>query len=350
MTMNDQRTSATFAPASPLYYHFSRYFDTRVQVPVSVFRTMDRQQHLERVALRGLAAPGASAMNRAGWEILAAADREPSSYRPTDELFTADRRQLFGVLLNPQGKRYGAEINGTRKSGWGAGQNRDFQQTAPFRALRADAPLLTAIALGIQQAKQDPDLRKALPEDPSIAQMLYWMQEITELATLDFIFSQQDRIGNIDYLEYWHWVADGAVQRQIAQRDAAPPGILDYNPIRLRRSWLNDNDAGGRLPYANFAKTTGMLENLAHFSAATYRKLQQLAADLESAGAIFHWLRNSFGLSDRQIRQIVVNADQAASILRQGCMDGRVRFDLDPARYLTTDTVREQKPACTFGN
>lgn len=199
MTMNGPETSATFAPASLLYYHFSRYFSTFVDVPVSVWRSMDRQTHYERVVKTGLdvAANGGSPMNRAGWETLAQGARDPASYRPMSELYTDDGRQIFGILLRTDGRRYGAEINGTRRSGWGAGQNRDFQETAPFLALRDAGALSAAIAAGIATAKQDPDLAKAMDADPSPVQIVFWMTELSEIVLLDFIFSQQDRVGNI---------------------------------------------------------------------------------------------------------------------------------------------------------
>ena len=37
-TMNAKRTSGTFSPSPLLYYHFSRYFDMTVKVPVTVWR------------------------------------------------------------------------------------------------------------------------------------------------------------------------------------------------------------------------------------------------------------------------------------------------------------------------
>lgn len=147
MSVNTPETSATFANSSLIYYHFARYFETALHVPTAVLRSVDRQAHLARVAGRGEAlSAGRPALkqNHAAWQALARAERDPKSYSPADELFTADRGQVYGVLLHPRGRRYGEEINGSRQSGWGDGQSRDFQQTAPFVALAADAPLAEA--------------------------------------------------------------------------------------------------------------------------------------------------------------------------------------------------------------
>lgn len=349
MSMNDKQTSATFATASLLYYHFSRYFDMATHVPVSVYRSMDAKAHHDRVVRRGVelsASNRSSAMNRAGWRILERADRDPETYPAPAELFTADRRAVYGVLLQPQGDRYGPEFNGTRRSGWGDGQNRDFQETAPFRALRADKPLLAAIEDGIHAADADPILHKTLREGVAAEQIIYWMQELTEITLLDYIFSQQDRIGNIDYLSYWYWLEDGHTKRRPASGTRVPPELAEHHPIRLRRTQLNDNDAGGRIPYANFTKKTGMLEKIRHYNVDTYRRLLKLDADFAARGELYRWLRDSFGLSERQFKQVVDNTHLASAIIIGSCRAGRLRFDLDPAHFLAHGDSPEQTVDC----
>jgi hypothetical protein len=349
MTMNGDHTSATFSTAALLYYHFSRYFNAAVHVPVSVYRSMDREQHLARVTRRGLelsAHRKGGAMNHAGWLILDKAEKNPATYHPADELFTADRKQVYGVLLQPHGDRYGPEVNGTRRSGWGAGQNRDFQETAPFLALRSTLPLQEAIDAGIHKASADTTLRQAMRSGIAPEQMVFWMKELTEITLLDFIFSQQDRVGNIDYLSYWYWVDDGTVRHMPASGTHLPDELAGHHAIRIQRTQLNDNDAGGKVPYANFTKSTGMLEKIRHYNADTYRRLQQLAADFESGGELHDYVRDSFGLSGPQFEQVLKNTRLAAGILRDSCRAGILRFDLDPAAFLIAGKVEEQQLDC----
>lgn len=351
MTMNTPDTSATFAPAALLYYHFSRYFDTAVHVPVAVYRSMDRAAQLERVAsvgVRAASASGGSAMNRAGWQMLVEANQNPAAYRPTDELFTSDRENIFGVMLHSSGTRYGEEINGTRESGWGAGQNRDFQETAPFLALRENAPLASAIEQGYTKAAGNATLDKAMGARPSDLQMIFWMQELSEIALLDFIFSQQDRVGNIDYRHAWYWVDDGKVYERYSESGTPPADAAGHAPNRVRRSVINDNDAGGRVPYANFAKTTGMLQKLRHFNLHTYNQLLRLEADFAARGPLQDYLARAFGLSERQVQQVVNNTTAAASIMRQHCEAGELRFDLDPGQFLVHGRTTQVDAACTL--
>ena len=349
MTMNDAHTSATFSTAALLYYHFARYLRADVHVPVSVYRSMDRHEHLARVTDLGLklsAHRKGGAMNHAGWEILQAAEQNPGSYRATDELFTPDRKQVYGVLLQPHGDRYGPEFNGTRQSGWGEGQNRDFQETAPFQALRSALPLAQAIEAGIHAAAANTTLRQAMRGGIGPEQMVFWMKELTEITLLDYIFSQQDRIGNIDYLSYWYWVDDGEIRRKPASGTRLPEELAGYHAIRVRRTQLNDNDAGGRVPYANYTKKTGMLEKIRHYSADTYGRLLRLAADFEARGELYAYVRDTFQLGRPQLQQVENNTRLAAGILRDSCHAGRLRFDLDPAAFLLTGKSEQQRLDC----
>ena len=348
-TMNESHTSATFSTSSLLYYHFSRYLHADVHVPVSVYRSMDKDAHFKRVTRSGLelsAHRKGGAMNHAGWQVMEKAEKDPASYRAVDELFTHDRTQIYGVLIHPQGDRYSAEVNGTRQSGWGEGQNRDFQETAPFLALRSEKALPDAIEEGIHKAASNKTLRQAMRHGVSPEQMVFWMKELTEITLLDYIFSQQDRIGNIEYLSYWYWVDDGKLMSKPASGTQVPEEIAAYHPINLRRTQLNDNDAGGRVQYANFTKKTGMLEKIRHYSADTYRRLIGLDNDFSKQGELYAYVRDTFGLAEDQFRQIVNNTREAADILRTSCQSGKLRFDLDPETFLITGKADEQKIDC----
>ncbi|MGG7644802.1 hypothetical protein ACQ5SP_08370 [Rhodovulum sp. YNF3179] len=347
VTMNAKGTSGTFAPSSLLYYHFSRYFDMTVKVPVAVWRSMDVGMHASEVARPGLAISGRTGrMNHAGWRHLVDAERNPASYSPTDDIFTADRTQIYGVLLSSPGHRYGSEVNGTRRSGWGKGQNYDFQETPAFLALRASLPLDQAIAHGLREARKDSQINRDLGGDVPPVQMAYWMREVSEIVLLDYIFSQQDRIGNIDFTPYYYWLEGGDAKHKKAKHHEPGDGDVPPGAILIRRTNLNDNDAGGRVQYANFAKSTEMLEKLRHFDADVYRKLMALDADLQAQGPIYQWTATSVGLDAGQVSQVVKNTALAAGILRESCRRGDLIFDLNPKRFFETGSVQPEKVAC----
>lgn len=345
MSVNTRETSATFANAALVYYHFSHYFDTTVHVPPAVLRTMDRSAHRTRVAAAGAreaAGRPALRMNHAGWHVLAQAELQPESFTPADELFTPDRRAVYGVMLHPRGRQYGEEFNGSRRSGWGDGQSRDFQETAPFVALRSSQPLAGAIEEGLRRGHA----AAAIPLASREAQMVFWMRDLVDITLLDYLFGQQDRIGNIDYLTAWYWVEGGQVRHMPAQGAHPPDELAAFRPRRIKRTELGDNDAGLRLTYLNFTKRTGMLEALRHYNAATYSKLMALDRDFAANGPLWSYTRDSFGLNEAEFRQVAANVRNAAAILRASCKAGRLRFDLEPEAFLRDGGASERTIDC----
>ncbi len=348
-TMNAKGTSGTFAPSSLLYYHFSRYFDMTVKVPVAVWRSMDATEHHEEVVTAGMVLSSGKhggRMNHAGWQMYANAVQNPKAYHPTDDLFTADRKQVYGVLVSSPGHRYGSEINGTRKSGWGKGQNLDFQETPAFLALRSDKPLKQAIAHGLKTGRKDKRINKDLGPDVSEQQMVFWMKELTEIVLLDFIFSQQDRVGNIDFIPHYYWVEDAKLKHKKANHHKPGDDTVPESAILLHRTNLNDNDAGGRVAYANYTKSTKMLEKLRHMNGQTYQRLMALDADFKSDGPVARWLETSLGLAEAEIKQTRKNTALAADILRSSCEAGNLLFDLDPEAFFVTGSSSAKDIAC----
>jgi len=337
ISVNARDTSATYAPASWVYYHLSRYFRSNTHVPVAVYRSMDAAAHHQRVvkpALAIVADRHGLGMLRSGWHFLDAVETGQQGGASAEAALTDDGRQVFGVLLDSQGDRYGAEFNGTRESGWGAGQNHDFQQTAPFLALRSELPVPDAAAWAIREARKNPRMAKELRADTPVEQVVFWMQDVLEITLLDFILGQQDRIGNIDYNWRWYWVEDGRLESKPAHGTDVPADLAAFNPLRLRQSAINDNDAGVRAGYVDFAATTHMLEGLRHYNSGLYQRLGRLARDFEGNGPAYSWLTASAGLSAKEAETIASRVQKAWALLEADCQGGALRLDLDPARVL----------------
>lgn len=337
ISVNDRETSATYAPASWIYYHFSRYFRTNVHVPVAVYRSMDAQSHNKRVvkpALDIVSKRHGLRMLAAGWRFLDEVETGQVGGSKVAAALTDEGRQVFGVLLDNKGDRYDAEINGTRESGWGSGQNYDFQQTAPFLALRNELPVIEAARASIHDARKNPRMAKALPADIAVEQVVFWMQDVLEITLLDYILGQQDRVGNIDYNWLWFWIEKGKLESQPAHGQTIPGKLEKFKPIRLRQTAINDNDAGVRAGYANFASKTHMLEGLRHYNAKLYRHLGRLAADLGNKGPAWQWMTEAAGLSSKEADAITRRTLEAFSMLQADCQSGNLKLDLEVEQVL----------------
>jgi len=353
-TMNEVDTSGTYSTSSLVYYHLSRFLDATIHVPVSVYREMDRQAHLERVTESGISM-GLSGMIGAGWKHLYDAESRESNYSPLEHLFTRDRQKIYGIFISGVGERYGPEINGIR-SAWGVPQNLDFQETPAFRALRSELPFRNAIRQVLNSygayltTAPNTSATKALLESlaktypkMNVPQMVYWMKELSEIAVLDFVLTQQDRIGNIDYEWVWYWREGNQLRSQTVGSDLPldrksevpmPPGLSAKSPLLLQRSHLNDNDAGTYTRYANYTKKTEMLEKIRHLAPATYVRLKELAMDFRKKGRLYRYFEGKFGLSPGDLAGLVRNTELAFGILQNQCRKGSIRFDLDPEATL----------------
>ena len=352
-----QSTSATYAQASALYYHFSRYLNTIVDVPVAVMRTMDSQEHLHRVGSKGPAIAQGK-MIAAGWNVINSAEKSPLGYGPTSEFYYGDPQHglFYGVMLKNRGDRYGPEFNGNISGKGYTEQYAFLQKTPAFLALASQAEVQDAVPLGIALSRRDPVIGRALGPSVSNEQMMFWMQELSEILIMDHIFSQQDRPGNIDYIWVWYDV-DGEDQLRSlhAQSTASRPGMSSIQApdevkasskrYLIQKTQLNDNDAGGRR-YENFTQKFGLLAKIHHLNVVTYRQLSRLAKDLETKGPLSQYLRDTFHISGANADLISQNAVQAAQILQATCKAGMMNFDLNPERYLETQKVEKVTADC----
>lgn len=347
-SMNDPRTSGTFSASALMYYHLSRYLGSNVGVPPAVWRSMDREVHLTKVAAPGVEISktvDAGDMMKAAWEILRAADMNPETYVPTEDVFVSDRSAVYGTLVRNVGDDYGIELNGASETEWGVEAMQAFQRTAPFLALRSDKPLTEAVAEGVAAAITDPRIAEAMGTEPDPRQIVVWMADVANIAVLDFVLNQQDRYGNIDYVEYWVWIEDGQLKSREAE-DVGEGETLPEGAFLLRRTHINDNDAGIRPEYNNFARETGMLNDLRHFPAGTYRQLLKLDADLRSKGPLYAYLQTSFGIGEARFAHLVDNVATAAEILRGQCQAGTMQFDLDPEAFILTGAAVPETVEC----
>ncbi|MEN8212805.1 MAG: hypothetical protein ABFR19_00455 [Pseudomonadota bacterium] len=340
-----QEASGAFSASPLLYYHFSRYFNTHIRVPVAVLRTMDSKVHRQRVTQRGIELAATNkTMNLAAWKKLNEIQQKPELASAAGELFTEEGQQISGVMQHSAGMPYGELMNGASGSDSGVCQNPGYQQTPAFQALRSTQPLKKAIREALAEAANA--LHIAAETEISDQQMAYWMQDLTEIALLDHIFNQQGRDGNIAFEEWWYWKKGSTVRKQFARTKTAPRNLARHKPGRIMETYLNDNESGGRVSADNLTRDAGVLSSLRHFNPDTYKQLIRLDRDFSKKRKLYQYLKQNFALSEQQFQQIVANTREAAEILRTNCKEKKLRFDLRPNRFFARGSSSAKRLNC----
>jgi hypothetical protein len=386
VTMNQSGTSACNSNGSIMAYHFARYFNTNILVPPAVFRTFDKTEHYKRVA-KG--ATGKGEMIKAAWQWVRTAETKTESYSEKSLLFTPDLTQVVGSMYKLGGERYPSYFNGVREKD----QYIEFLQTPPYRALSSEESLSKAIDVGLSVAKKSSQFAKELAFGPTREQMVMWMQDLVEIAVMGVIFSEQDRVGNIDYLWAWAYKDGDKIKyktvsdefkelsrSKMAIKKLVPPTeIASMNPMLVQRTVVKDNDAGGLARYLNRAdgrngkrlqtaeenakgitmrdgKSLQTLENKAernyinkirHINSNFYTKLQKLSSDMQTKGSTYVYLKDTFGLAEKDFNYLISNITSVAAQLHQLCVSKKLNFDLDHEYFFTTGgQVRVDQTSC----
>jgi hypothetical protein len=376
--------SGTYSISSLLYYFFGRLLNTNAKVPVAVYRTMDVKSHFDLVSSK--AKPTTSDLIK-GWNGMQQAESNPAKWSEKDMLFTDGYKQIFGAFLHAGGERYGTYFHGSRESGWGAPAYGDLKNTPSFKALQTlsknpqQTHLEAAIAVGLSTGTEKyPYIKTHKPKEEADKlgnpltkfEIVNWMQDWSEIAVLDHVLSQQDRIGNEDYNWYWAYGENGlthykkvddefkdksriAMATLINKKQLLPPTkIANLNPILLQRTILGDNDAGaGAGPhskarkYANFTKISGVVKLIQHMNADFYIKFQKLAKDFRDEGQVFNYVKNEIGLIEPSFENLKTNIAEVSDILRNSCKAGNLKFDLNIDEFImTSGQTKEQIISC----
>ena len=89
-----------------------------------------------------------------------------------------------------------------------------------------------------------------------------------------------------------------------------------------------------------------MLEKIRHYNPETYRRLMELDSDFGEQGALYAYVRDTFGLTDVQFEQVVANTHQAADILRIDLQGRQAPLRPRPGDVFLTGEVKAQQVDC----
>lgn len=372
VSMNESGTSGTFSSSSLLYYHLARYLTTSIIVPVAVYREMDVKSHFELVTSK--VKNFENEMVQTAWDYLYRAENgNPNTIQPVRELFTADFTKIHGALIDTIGnEKYGEHIRGQKQPEWGLQQHIEMKKTPVFRALFSTKDFYNAQAeaaqFGLAQFKND--FNKIAPTSH---QMMSWMQDMSDMAVLDYLMQQQDRPGNIHFQWRIYYTSAGklksdrikvvsnGVESGLEKKFKLPKDIDRVTALALelpkykkvcnqpdpcfiiQKTVLEDNNAGGRVYYKDFFRQSGILESLRHMNRSTYVQLLKLEQSLSSKDQTYLYLENEFKLDSTQLNLFQKNLHQAVQVLQKSYQSGLLQLDLDFSTYFANGKVFSSK-------
>ena len=120
-----------------------------------------------------------------------------------------------------------------------------------------------------------------------------------------------------------------------AKTAQAPADLAVYKPIRLRATWLNDNDAGVRTSYANFSRLTGMLDGLRRFDPMLYTRIRLLSKDFAAQGPVYQAIRDNYRIRSKELEKIATRLAEIDTKLSAACKAGELRWDLDATAIIS---------------
>ncbi|MEY4617736.1 MAG: hypothetical protein RJB66_2696 [Pseudomonadota bacterium] len=296
-----QSISCSYTPSILMYYHLSRRFGGILNIPVSVLRTVDKEAHYrwteEALSYFG---PLNQELIHQTWKQYAKAHQSPAKY---PRLFTEDQKYIYGaILFNTNGEQYYSEVNG--RGDYDTRELR-FQQQPPF--------LKVASSQSIDQLNEGLSLHEKI-------QNIVQMQDISNMVLFDYLLNQQDRIGNIHYLEYYYSIENNNVR---VEREP----FSGSNPIK--QMILKDNDCG--IAKENRFKAFGVLEKIRHMTPKTYKTLMVWANEIRQPETA-QFLQKELLLTKQDLfdtdKGLINNALAAKRILQKNCRSGALKLDL----------------------
>lgn len=351
-TMWEEKTSSTYHKSSLAYYHLSRFFETSLIVPVSIYREIDHSVHYD-ISLQGQKSSPNGAIKHA-WNANVLAHQTKETYPRSDIFFNEDKTTVQGIMTKDSGDDVGPLIDGIN-SQWGKQSTLEFAETPAFMALKTNQDLDLAIknVLDNYSSYIDKNLKKyskgifnrgnlevvarlkemknGLPYITNL-QMKSWMNELNEIMILDIILGQEDRNLNIAAKWYKYKITEDkitsdSIDDKILFSELNKIEKLE-NEIIIQRIALNDNDAALLPGSTNFMRATQLIESIHHFNPHTYKKLLQLQDDFQKQTGTYQYLRDTLLLTKRELSILTDNIYYVTETLKKKCLANSLRFDL----------------------
>jgi hypothetical protein len=304
-------TSCSYTPSILGYYHLSRILGGAADVPPSVLRTYDLQQHIA-LAKIGLAQTPPASLIHQTWASLMAQLTAGANASRRDLLLTDDFTQSYGALSENPTKEalYKEFFNGGANPATRAANFRDHNPTVQLLARPADVSSFVPRTFNAQNV-----------------QTMVQMKDASEMIIMDTLMNQQDRFGNEHYLEtYFYLDSTGGSPKLKSKKKLTPDEVTQLGAVQVKTLLLKDNDCG--VVKTNVAKQAGLANKIAHIDPDTYHRLLQLDAVADSADTKA-FFQQELVFTNADYASVRQNLKDLATNLHQACTQGKLKLDLD---------------------
>ena len=283
--------TCSYTPSILGYYQLSRYLNGAGNVPAAVYRTMNETEH------KKITAEGEQTAIKASWAQFASDELNPAAHPSIFLPVGGGQYDVYGALSeNPKDEAFYGDFYGPKHT-YDQGLTA-FQQTVPFQHLINANPVA---------------------------------------ATL---MNQQDRFGNVAYVNYYQYVENGqVVSEKLQTGDKAPAQLADMKQkggVLVKVSLMKDNDCG--VDKTNLMKGARLIEKVRHIHPETYAAIQRLAHTLATQGPVLeNYFKTELLYSDLDwegTNGFSKNLVYVANTLLANCKAGSLKLDLDVNAYL----------------
>jgi hypothetical protein len=321
-------TSCSYTPSILGYYHVSRMLGAIGDVPPTVLRTFDLNNHIA-LGHKALDQTKSGTLIHQTWIGLMAQLTAGAKGNKRDFLLTDDFAQSYGALSeNPTKEDFYKEFfNGGANNVARAQKFRDENPIVGMLARNTDISVLVGRNFATENVQKMAQLKDA-----------------ADLIAIDTLMNQQDRFGNIHFTQTYYYLdandlnQDGSAKLK-SSKSLTPEEATRIGAIQVKKLLLKDNDCG--VVKDNIAKQTGLADRIAHIDPKTYRLILRFDAIADSAETREFFVRELV-FTTNDYTEVRKNLKDLATKLHQACLQGRLKLDLDLQAHFSTQPLKLQ--------
>lgn len=321
-------TSCSYTPSILGYYHMARMLGGIGNVPPTVLRTFDLKNHIA-LGHKALDQTKSGTLIHQTWADLVAQLTAGAKANRRDFLLTDDFAQSYGALSeNPTKEEFYKEFFNGGANNVARAQN--FRNGNPIIGMLArNSDISTLVG------------RNFTTEN---VQKMVQLKDAADLIAIDTLMNQQDRFGNIHYLQTYYYLdandlnQDGSAKLK-SSKSLTPEEAARVGAVQVKKLLLKDNDCG--VAKDNIAKQTGLADRIAHIDPRTYRLILRFDGIADSAETREFFVRELV-FTANDYAEVRKNLKDLATKLHQTCLQGRLKLDLDLQTHFSAQPLKAQ--------